>query len=281
MKSGNIRVVGGILGSIILGIVGLAVTRSGAPRAQEADGRAAPEVTRGAAPFRRVRPSSTQLSGLSKIKHFVFIVKENRSFDDFFGTFAGADDATMGTTSTGQVIPLNHESDKIARDLDHSWTYSITAVDGGKMDKWDVTTFPLFPCNLNGDYACYSQLHQADIPNYWSYAQTYALGDHMFASLHGPSFPNHLYTVAAQSNGIITNVPLSPGQWGCDAPQGSTAELINSKGLAANEFPCFDFTTLADSLQAAGISWKYYSPSIGFTGYTYNALDAVNHIRNT
>jgi phospholipase C len=46
--------------------------------------------------------------GLGNIKHIVFIIKENRSFDQYFGTFPGADGATSGKTSTGATIPLGH-----------------------------------------------------------------------------------------------------------------------------------------------------------------------------
>ncbi|HKC76094.1 MAG TPA: EAL domain-containing protein, partial [Chloroflexota bacterium] len=46
---------------------------------------------------------------------------------------------------------------------------------------------------------------QADIPNLWAYAQHFTLGDHMFASAVGSTFPNHLYSVAAQSGGVVTN----------------------------------------------------------------------------
>src|ERR1700690_1917522 len=48
---------------------------------------------------------------LSRIKHVVFIIKENRSFDHYFGTFPGATGATNGTISTGQVMPLMHSRD--------------------------------------------------------------------------------------------------------------------------------------------------------------------------
>ena len=44
--------------------------------------------------------------GMNRIKHIVFIVKENRTFDNYFGTFPGADGVTSGTISTGEVIPL-------------------------------------------------------------------------------------------------------------------------------------------------------------------------------
>ncbi len=56
------------------------------------------------------------LVGLEKIQHIVFIIKENRTFDNYFGTFPGANGATSGTISTGQVIPLGHAPDTLPRD---------------------------------------------------------------------------------------------------------------------------------------------------------------------
>src|SRR6478609_133864 len=64
-------------------------------------------------------PANTPLqtpAGLSKIQHFVFILKENRSFDHYFGAFPGADGATTATISTGQVIPLGPAPDQLPRD---------------------------------------------------------------------------------------------------------------------------------------------------------------------
>src|SRR5215831_18514970 len=51
-------------------------------------------------------------SGFDQIEHIVFIIKENHSFDNYFGTFPGANGATSGTISTGQVIPLGHTPDE-------------------------------------------------------------------------------------------------------------------------------------------------------------------------
>src|SRR5205823_7979845 len=44
-----------------------------------------------------------------------------------------------------------------------------------------------------------------EIPNYWEYARRYVLCDRFFSSLAGPSEPNHLYTVAAKSGGLVNN----------------------------------------------------------------------------
>ncbi|HYU45329.1 MAG TPA: Ig-like domain-containing protein, partial [Terriglobales bacterium] len=51
-------------------------------------------------------PTSTASFG--KIQHIVFIVKENRSFDSYFGTYPGANGATTAKLSSGQVVPLGH-----------------------------------------------------------------------------------------------------------------------------------------------------------------------------
>lgn len=96
----------------------------------------------------------------------------------------------------------------------------------------------------------------------------------------GPSFPNHLYTVAAQSGGVINNPPPPKEIWGCDADPVELVDIMDSKGQISKEPPCFDLPTLADWLEAAHVSWKYYAPTRGQVGYIWSALDAINHIRN-
>lgn len=216
--------------------------------------------------------------GINLIQHIVFIVRENRTFDNYFGTFPGANGATSGTISSHQVIPIIHESDRTPRDIEHGWYSARLAMNNGKMDRFDLIS----GANNNGDYLAYTQLWQADIPNYWAYAQNFVLSDNTFSSLEGPSFPNHLYTVAAQSGGVISNG--YGGAPGCDAPANTTVQVLNAgTGTITNVYPCFDFATLADSMQAAGVSWKYYTPSLAQlgTGALWSALDAINHIRNS
>jgi phospholipase C len=123
-----------------------------------------------------------------------------------------------------------------------------------------------------------TQVLASDIPNYWSYAEHFALADRMFSSLVGPSFPNHLYTVAAQSGGALNN-PTGL-VWGCDATQETRVEAADANGNVSSLFPCFDIKTVADGLEASGVSWRYYAPVKGQRGYIWSALDAINHIRN-
>ena len=209
--------------------------------------------------------------GLNKIQHIVFVIKENRTFDNYFGTFPGADGATTGRISTGQSLPLGHTPDRTPRDLGHRRGAAVMAIDGGKMDAFDL----IYRGNVNGDYLSYTQMHESDIPNYFAYARNFVLADRMFSSMRGPSFPNHLYTVAAQSAGAV-GIPT--GGWGCDDDE-SRVLVMAPDGQIDLQPPCFEIETLADRLQSAGVSWRYYAPGKGESGYEWSALNAVKHIR--
>ena len=69
------------------------------------------------------------------------------------------------------------------------------SINNGKMDQFDQP----------GNLGAYGRVTESEIPGYWSYARRYVLADHFFASVHGPSFPNHLFTVAPQSGGAMDN----------------------------------------------------------------------------
>jgi phospholipase C len=214
--------------------------------------------------------------GLSQIQQFVFIIKENRTFDEYFGTYPGAYGATTATLSTGEVVPLGHTPDFMPRDLPHDWDNANQSIDYGRMDKFDAQT----GCNVNGDYLCITQMQQSDIPNYWTYAGSFALADQAFSSIHSDSMPNHLYTVAAQSGGVISN-PNSNTAVGCNSPPGTTVTAMNTEGYTSSIYPCFQFSTLANSLQNAGLSWKYYAPAPGQSGSEWSILNTIDSIYNT
>ena len=77
-------------------------------------------------------------SGYGHIKHIVLVVQENRSFDNLFATFPGADGATHGKMHTGKVVRLKIKNLAGALDLNHNWSTYITDYDGGKMDGFDL-----------------------------------------------------------------------------------------------------------------------------------------------
>lgn len=207
------------------------------------------------------------------IKHVVIIIKENRSFDTMFGKFPGANGATYGMAGSKR-IPLRHAKLK-QQDPLHGWAASLNAIDGGKMDGF-YRTLP--------HYGAYVQFQQSDIPNYWKYAQTFALADNFFSSMYGGSFPNHLYFASADSHGITDN-PIgekhTPAHWGCDSTPGAKAPRRDPKTHKVTFiFPCVDIPALSDELNMAGLSWRYYSATSTQYGYTWSVLDAISHIRN-
>jgi phospholipase C len=227
-------------------------------------------------PGERASAGAKQPDLNSDIQYIVFIIKENRSFDSYFGTYPGAYGATSGLISTGETIPLSHAGDRYPRDFNHSWSGLVQSVDHGHMDDFDLPVAN--PCTLNGDYLCYSQAYQQDLPNYWAYAQNYVLADEMFSSQPAPSYPQHLYAVAASSAGVI-NEPILPtgAAPGCDAPAGVVVQFLSASGTITDQYPCFDIPTLADSLNTAGISWGYY---VGVGSY-WNGYISIDHIRHS
>ncbi len=215
--------------------------------------------------------------GIKKIQHIVFLIKENRTYDHYFGTFRGGDGATSGMTSSGKTIPLAHAPDETPWDIGHSWRDALIAINDGKMNKFDLVE--------NGDEdgykLSYTQLHKSDIPNYFSYARNFVLADRMFSSMAGPSFPNHLFTVAGEDGDTLDNPHPNHYNWGCDSDDDQSVPVQKPDGRLTTEPPCFDFQTLADSLEAAHVSWKYYAPPKGNYGYQWSVLDAIKHIRES
>lgn len=145
-------------------------------------------------------------TGLNNIQHIVFLVKENRSFDTYFGTYPGVNGTTTGLLSTGQTIPLLHTPDATQTDICHAWECTIQDMDYGKMDMYDLQ----ISCIQNGVPVCMSQFNSADMANYFAYAKAFTLADNMFSSLTATSFPNHLYTISATSGGVISQA-TGPG----------------------------------------------------------------------
>jgi len=229
-------------------------------------------------------PRPSTIHSAPYIKHVVIIVQENRSFDNMFNGFPGADTAQIGQRHDGTSVALSvtpFESGGI--DIGHFHGSFRAAYAGGNMNGFDeegtfgITSHGYLPVVGPPDYA-YGYLPQSETLPYWQLAQKYTLSDRMFQSNSGPSFPAHQYLIAAQSDDA-DGVP-NAGPWGCDAPPGTTVPVLNANGQEVpGPFPCFDYQTLGDELDAKGISWRYYTPSLQTTGGNFSAYDAIHHIR--
>jgi len=231
--------------------------------------------------IRRLLPillfSAACVAQANPIKHIVYIVKENRSFDSFFGQFPNADGATQGMLSNGNVIPLQPLSDQTVHDLGHDWWSALEVDSDGKMDLFDLN----YEGNVQGDFEAYSQFGQKDIPNYWAYAQTFVLADKVFSSTDGPSLPSHLYAIAAQAANMISTPQghKASNSWGCDNTKNLQVQFLDSDGKITLGSPCVEMETLGDLLDAAAIDWKYYAVPEGVPGYQWNVYNNVRHIR--
>ncbi len=209
------------------------------------------------------------------IKHVVFLIKENRTFDHMFGRFPGARGVTSGMDD-GVRRPLVRGTDQATyEDIPHCYDCALRAWNGGEMDGFNQSD--------SAERWAYTQLRKDQLPNYWRWAKEYALFDNFFASAHGPSFPNHLYSIAAQSGGAHDNPRRRPGlgslTFGCDAPPEQLVEVVDSEGVTKRVRPCFDFLTEGDLLNREKIPWSYYAAQEDQRGYIWSAYAAIRRYR--
>lgn len=188
-------------------------------------------------------------TGLAKIKHFVFIMQENRSFDSYFGTYPGADGIPRGVcvpNPLGGCAAPYHDTSPVNADEPHDSTDALADVDGGRMDgfvsqsfAWRFKKLPT-PCASTQE-TCPTLFNPAvvmgwhdyhEIPNYWNYAHLYVLQDHMFASAASFTLPNRLYLLAGQSGGYISHSQMRPAD--------------------------YNYPLITDLLSRRGVNWKYY-----------------------
>jgi len=203
----------------------------------------------------------------SPIDHIVVIMQENRSFDNLFNGFPGADTAQSGWNG-GVLIPLKPISLGDASDFSHSHKRWWEDWDQGKMDGFAQ----------NGSTLPYSYVPEKDVEPYWMLARQYVLGDRMFQSNTGPSFVAHQYMIAGQAANVAENP--SGSIWGCDAAPDARAALIGPNGTELpGVYPCFDYVTTADLLDEKGVTWRYYAPGSGDGFYILSAYQAIRHIR--
>jgi phospholipase C len=217
------------------------------------------------------------------IQHVIVLIHENRSFDNLFATFPGADGATEGKMSNGRTIKLKKVDLAYPYDLGHSFQGFLRDYDGGKMDGFDLEGGGN---GHNAGTAPYQYVNPKQIAPYWDLAKSYVLADHMFQTQGSGSFTAHQDLIAGgtaidSSESLIDFPSASP--WGCDAPHGTTTTLLTIHQRLRYQqgpFPCLHYATLRDLLDAKHVSWKYYSPRvIGSTGSIWNAFDAIKAVR--
>lgn len=195
------------------------------------------------------------------IKYVVVIVKENHSFDNYFTNFPGAESSMTAKLHDGTVITRQKAPDgTLAGDISHTRTAFLTDYDGGKMDGFDkiVTSDPRRP---------FMYYTESQIPNYWAYARNFALFDHFFSTLGGPSSPGHFAIISSQTphyGNASCNDGTDDCLSGCRDTTGTTeVPIYNPDTCAVSTGPaCFKVPSIADMLPA-GMTWRTYAGGSG------------------
>ncbi len=181
--------------------------------------------------------AAPKIPGSQKIQHVVWIIQENHSFDNYFGTFPNADGIPPSTClpelpgSKACVKPFHMPAGQPLLDLEHSWETTRAAYDHGTMKGFVWA---------EGSPYTVGYYDARDIPNYWKYAHGYTLCDRFFSSEMTGSSPNHVYTVAAKSDEINNIGSLD----------GLKQYLDDDDG--------FSFASIVKRFNGQNISWKYY-----------------------
>ncbi len=155
-------------------------------------------------------------SDLSKIKHIVIIMQENRSFDSYFGTYPGANGIPMkngvptvcvNNPQTGTCVKPYHDTQDVNGGGPHGQKDAIADINGGKMDGFISQAEKTKGKGCGNNPECTQTRAEdvmgyhtdAEIPNYWAYAKNFVLQDAMFEPNASWSLPEHLYLVSEWS----------------------------------------------------------------------------------
>jgi phospholipase C len=192
----------------------------------------------------------TNNAGLSNIRHIIFFVQENRSFDNYFGRL-GQYRVSKGLPNNIDGVPLNavlkntqgqpvspfHFQTVCHENLSPFWNETHADVNGGLMDGFMLTTTSV-PSSIDptGTRAM-GYYDQRELPFYYELATQFGTSDRFFASVQSNTNPNRMYLFAATSFGHIR--PDTPPSGGWPQP------------------------TIFDKLDAAGVSWRYYNQDAG------------------
>ena len=236
------------------------------------------------------------------ISHVIVIIQENRSFENFFAGYPNANAPMFGCVdpsvhqklvqsppkrfrsgsgcpSTDITVPLAQTTFEKNADIRHDWNSSITEWNGGNMDGFGAYGLK------HGQYTAYEYMEHSQIQPYLDMANQYVLSDAMFPTEFGGSFTGHLTLVAGNDdlNPSKAEVDFPNGIYDdCDSPPGTKSSYVDPKRKVhrfKGPFPCFtQWNTIANPLDSAGVSWKYYASKQLDAGF-WEPFEAMSYVR--
>jgi len=212
--------------------------------------------------------------GIEQIEHVIFVVQENRSFDEIFGTFPGADGiprrpdgswaVCLPDPATGHCVRPYHDTDVWDAGGSHNEAASKMDVNHGRMDGF-VRTYRRVgnvctrdprrpPCRRatpgpRGQPDVMGFHDARELPNLWTYAHDFVLQDRLFAPADSWTLPSHLFLVSAWSARCA-----HPSD-----PMSCTSNLsLNGEPWTRRHTRPYGWTDITYLLHDRGISWGYY-----------------------
>ncbi|HET7387821.1 MAG TPA: alkaline phosphatase family protein [Nocardioidaceae bacterium] len=285
-RSGPFRVALGLLtASAVLAGCETAVAPGNAAGGDRAAMRAAQRAAAHAPwPGSRLAPRSARHwtnpvntnAGIHKIKHVVMIMQENRSFDEYFGRFPGADGFPMRHGQSVACLPVGHGQPCHHLFADHhdvngGGPHGSLAFKGdydhGRMDGFlrearaalNSCADPDNPACAHGNGNDVLGYHtRSDIPNYWAYAEHFVLQDHMFEPIGTWSLPEHLWQVSEWAAHCTSRDPMSCTNLDRDIGARPLDGYIGDGTYPLDDKPLYAWTDLTYLLHENGVSWGYY-----------------------
>ncbi len=217
--------------------------------------------------------ATADATGIHKISHVIVIMQENRSFDEYFGTFPGVNGlpasnghftVCVNDPATGQCVSPYYNSDPVNGGGPHGQVNAVADINGGKMDGFIASAEKGGKgCGSTHDPACGGAgsdtmgYHDArDIPNYWTWAHDFVLQDALFEPNASWSLPAHLFEVSEWSAnchgssdpGNCVNALQSPG---------NPPDFNNKTGTTPTP-PTYAWTDLTYLMHKDSVSWNYF-----------------------
>ncbi|HEY8091442.1 MAG TPA: alkaline phosphatase family protein, partial [Polyangiaceae bacterium] len=193
------------------------------------------------------------------VQNIVVLMQENRSFDSYFAHLDqytgrhdiesapdGAANPEIVGAANPTLFPFVHAPHLCALDTNHEWDGTHLEYDDGKMDGfyqantgWGDPPDGAAPWVSDPARALW-WYDETDIPFYYALAGTFAIGDHYFSSLLGPTWPNRDYLYMATSMGVTTEA---------------------FPDLTSLPYPQSD-VLIFDELERRGVTWNIYADGL-------------------
>jgi len=181
------------------------------------------------------------------IDHVIVVMMENRSFDHYLGALAMEGRAIDGLTGgesnpdrDGAPVPVYHLDVHCQEDPPHGWSSSHDQFNEGRNDGFYKEHADRVGEALGQEALGYYT--REELPIHYALADAFGVPERYFCSVMSSTWPNRLYGQAGTSDGQTNN----------DFPETASG--------------AFEFKTVYQALEEAGLDWAYYYTDVPFIG---------------